>query len=263
MYNTADSLFANGNNTGAKLLFESLIEEYPDSKFAEAAMKNLFSLEQFAGNDYVGFKQYYLTNDSITADTNLEKVGEFLANRCDVQMQNWPQAIDWYENRIINPPSDVDSICAIIDLEDIYLLMENGGEKSSYIGKLPQYKPSSVNRYRTYRDSLIALLPFDHKKMPSKDPSAKLKANELMQNYPNPFSSTSDIWYKLAPNSNRVTIKITDNLGRIRNKINSPDISEGVHKITIDASRLTPGIYQYSLEVNGQTTDTKKMVVIR
>ena len=52
MFNTADSLFSNGNYTSAKLLFESLIELYPVSKFAEAAMKNLFSLEKFAGNDY-------------------------------------------------------------------------------------------------------------------------------------------------------------------------------------------------------------------
>ena len=132
-----------------------------------------------------------------------------------------------------------------------------------YIGKLPQYKPSSLNRYRTYRDSLIALLPLDHKKKPVIEPTSLLKVNELLQNTPNPFSATTDIWFKLAPNCYQVKIKITDNLGRTRNNIGFSDLSEGLHRITVDASGLTPGIYQYSLEVNGQLKDTKKMVVIR
>jgi len=262
MFNTADSLFSKGNYTSAKLLFESLIGQYPDSKFAEAAMKNLFSLEQFAGNDYAGLKQYYLTSDSIIADTNLEKLGEFLANRCDVEMQNWPQTIDWYENRILNPPSDADSICAIIDLEAVYLLMANDSTKSSYIGKLPQYKPTTVVHYRFYRDSLIALLPFKHKHKPLVDPMAKLNANTLLQNNPNPYSEKTDIWYNLGKNCNRAIIVITDYMGKICEKIELSDISEGTHKITIDASGLSPGIYLYSLEVNGRKTDTRKMVVI-
>jgi hypothetical protein len=263
MFNTADSLFLLGNYSGAKLLFVSLIEQYPGSSFAEAAMKNLFSLEQFSGNDYAGLKLYYLTNDSITADTNLGNLGEFLANRCDVKMQNWPQSISWYENRIMNPPSDVDSICAIIDLEALYLLMENDSTKSSYLGKLPQYKPTTVVRYRIYRDSLIALLPFKHPTTPLPTPMTSLKINELLQNNPNPFSTSSDIWYKLDPNCYQAFIKITDFTGRKCNSIKLSESSEGSHKVTIDAYSLNPGIYLYSLEVDGKITDTKKMVVIR
>jgi TolA-binding protein len=263
MYNSADSLFVSGNYVGAKNLYISLIEQYPKSKYSESALKELFYVEQYAGDDYSGLQQYYLTTDSITADPTLSVIAEFLTNRCDVQMKNWPQAISWYQNRIMNPPSDVDSICAIIDLGNIYILMENGGNKPVHIGTLPYYKPTAVNRYRTYRDSLIALLPFKHKKIPLNNQGAQLKTNELLQNEPNPFFTTSDIWYKLAPNCNRVTINITDYLGRIRRSIDPTDNSEGTHKITIDASGLTPGIYYYSLDVNGRKSDTKKMVVIR
>lgn len=263
MFNTADSLFSTGNYTNAKILFKSLIEEYPDSRFAEAAMKDLFSLEQFAGNNYAGLKQYYLTNDSITADTNLEQLGEFMANRCDVKMHNWPQAINWYENRILNPPSNADSICAIIDLGEIYLLMENGGEKSTYTGKLPQYKPSSESHYRSYRESLLSLLPFKHKTKPLPDPLASHSMNELMQNNPNPFSTWTDIWYYLGPNTTQATLTINNCTGQICRRISLSDLTEGAHKYSLDASGLHAGIYFYSLDVSGQRTDTKKMVVMR
>jgi hypothetical protein len=263
MLNNADSLFGTGNYTEAENIYFSIVDLFPHTKSSQSALKELFDVEQYSANNYNTLKQYYLINDSIHADTNLEKLGEFLANRCDVQMHNWSQAINWYENRIMNPPSDVDSICAIIDLEALYLLMENDSTKSSYIVKLPQYKPTTVVRYRIYRDSLIALLPFNHKTTPLTTPITSLKINELLQNNPNPFSTSSDIWYKIDPNCYQAFIKITDFTGRICNLIQLSEFSKGSHKVTIDAYTLNPGIYLYSLEVDGKITDTKKMVVIR
>ena len=81
-----------------------------------------------------------------------------------------------------------------------------------------------------------------------------------MQNSPNPFFTSTDIWYKLAPNCYQASIKITDLTGRICDRIQLSDLSKGSHKITVDAYSLNPGIYLYSLDVNGKTTDTKKMV---
>jgi tetratricopeptide (TPR) repeat protein len=262
MFNMADSLFATGKYSSAKSEYISLIEEYPKSTFSGAALKELFSLEQYVDNNYDGLKQYYLTDDSIQADTILSAIADFLANRSDVRDKNWEQAIDWYENRIMYPPSDADSICAIIDLEDVYLQMNQDSTKSAYIGKLPQYKPTSHLQYRNYRDSLIRLLPFDHKKKSPPDPLAGLKANTLMQNGPNPFSSTTDIWYKLESTTNEAVIVVSNYAGQTYTRISLPDLSEGTHKITFDASSLAAGVYLYSLEVNGRKTDTKKMVVI-
>ena len=263
MLNHADSLFGAGNYIGTENLYLSIVEQFPHTRSSISTLKELLDIEQYTENDFNALKEYYLTNDSINADSALSSVDAFLANRCDVQMENWSPAINWYENRIINPPSEVDSICAIIDLEALYLLMANDSTKSSYIGKLPQYKPTTVVRYRIYRDSLIALLPFKHKTKPLSDPMSSLKMNELLQNNPNPFSTSSDIWYKLAPNCNQASIKITDFTGRICNLIQLSDLSEGSHKVIVNAYSLNPGIYLYSLEVNGKITDTKKMVVIR
>ena len=66
----------------------------------------------------------------------LFNVAAFLATRCHVQERNWQPAIDWYEDRIENPPSYQDSVFAVIDLGDIHLMMAAdtlGGAKGMHI----------------------------------------------------------------------------------------------------------------------------------
>ena len=263
MYKTGDSLFYAGNFVGAKNLYISLIEQYPKSRYSQATMKELFGVEQFATNDYQGLKHYYLTDDSIVADSILSKTGAFLANRCDVVLENFESAISWYEDKIQNSKFAEDSICAIIDLEAIYLQMDNGGQKEIHIGRLQQYIPTSQERYYSYRDSLLALMPFDHKKNFLEKKVNGLKPGELLQNQPNFFSITTDIYYKLASNCSYVDLEITDNLGRIRRMIHLTDITAGIHKVVFTPDELCSGMYQYSLLVDGNLTDTKKMVFIK
>ncbi len=38
-------------------------------------------------------------------------------------MENYPDAITWFENDILNPPPLDDSVFSLIDLSDTYLLM--------------------------------------------------------------------------------------------------------------------------------------------
>ena len=264
MFNTGDSLFRAGNFLEAKNQFVSLIEQYPDSKYSQDAMKELFGIEKFVTNNYLGLKQYYLTNDSIVADSALSKIGAFLANRCDVVLEELESAIAWYEDQILNPKSSEDSIFAIIDLEDILLQMENEGNKAAYVSHLQQFTPSSAQEYSSFRDSLLALIPFDHKKDGGLERTIKgLKPGELLQNQPNPFTTNTDIYYKLGSNCSRVELKITDILGRIRKKVLLTDNTVGIHKVKFNPEEFNNGVYQYSLVVDGNLLDTKKMIFIK
>jgi hypothetical protein len=264
MYNTGDSLFSTGNFNDAKDMFISLIEQYPQTRYAQSAMKQLLGVERYTTNDYLGLKQFYLSNDSIVADTTLSRIGEFLANRCDVVLEDLESAIVWYEDAIQAPNSPEDSIFAIIDLEDIYLQMDNVGNKATHVGRLQQFVPSSAEEYSSYRDSLLALIPFDHNKDSGLGKTIKgLKPGELVQNQPNPFTTTTDIYYRLGSNCSRVELKITDILGRIRKKILLTANTVGVHKVEFNPEELHSGVYQYSLVVDGNLLDTKKMIFIK
>jgi hypothetical protein len=263
MFLAADSLFANGNYTGAKLLFKSLIDQYPDSKYSEASMKNLFSLEKFEANNYSELKQYFLTNDSIIGDTLLSKVGQFLANRCDVELLNWSNAISWYEDIVQEPENESDSICAIIDLEDIYLMQENEGLKSTRNGCVSIFNRAAEKLYRNKRNSLLSLLPVAHKKSLISNFIEPQENSIVSQNFPNPISTHTEFYYQLRETQANVAVRITDIFGNTRETISGLEGSTGRHKVVIKELTLPNGVYQYSLVVNGKIIETKKMVVLK
>lgn len=260
MYNTAMSDDSIGDYSDAKSVFQLLVETYPKSTFALAAMKQLFEIEPYAGNNFSNLKVFYLTNDSILADTTLTQLGDFLANKCDVQMQNYGSAISWYENRIQNSTDPNDSVFAIIDLGHLYTIMDTTGNRPTFIGSMPQYKPKSKAKYVIYRDSLIDLLPFP--KDPLKKSITKLQSGQLLQNVPNPSNSSTDIYFKLF-GATDASIRIYNSWGQLKQILPITDLKDGTQKITFDTSILPAGIYEYTLTINDKRTDTKKMVVIR
>jgi tetratricopeptide (TPR) repeat protein len=261
LFNTAEEKFDQKNYSGAQADFKYLVEQYPESIYAIASLKRLFSLEQYFTNDYYMLKEYYLTNDSIITDSSLTKTGDFLANQCNVKLENWEDAIAWYENRILEPPSFADSIYSIIDLGNIYFLMENG-QKSSYVGNMPQYKPVSVEQFEEDRDYLLSLLPGDKLSETMKESINALKTGELLQNVPNPFNNTTQIWYKLEDEAS-VSLSVYDYTGKKVSAINPGKQDKGSHFMEFSSEGLPSGIYFYTLEVNGKLSDSKKMTVMR
>ncbi len=262
LYNSATGSFEAGSYLVAKNQFQLLIQVYPKSKFAEAAIKELLRLEKFVTNDFVELRQYFLTNDSITSDTILSKIGEYAANQCDVQLENWPQAISWYENKILNPSCLEDSVFAIIDLGYVYFLIENQGLKSAYSGNLKQFIPETKEKYFKHRDYLLSLLPGETMSDKLRNDLTNLTNGSLLQNVPNPFTTSTQIWYKVEKQAH-VTISVTDLTGKEIQKIEQGLKDKGTHKADFVNSGLTSGTYFYSLELDGKRSDTKKMVIMR
>lgn len=79
------------------------------------------------------------------------------------------------------------------------------------------------------------------------------------QNYPNPFSRTTNISYELVNNSD-VSISVMDLTGRVVMDINQGYQASGMHHIQLDASGLDAGIYLYTLKAGG-FTETRRMTV--
>ena len=83
----------------------------------------------------------------------------------------------------------------------------------------------------------------------------------LSQNYPNPFNPTTTIKYSL-PNSEFVTIKIYDLLGKEISTLVSEQFSKGNHQIIWNASEFSSGVYFYSIEA-GDFKQTRKLVLMK
>ncbi len=82
----------------------------------------------------------------------------------------------------------------------------------------------------------------------------------LKKNAPNRFRSNSTISYYIPDNSGHAQIRITDAAGRIIKTFNA---AKGGGTITIRSGELAAGYYNYTLYINNNMVDTKKMVLIK
>ncbi len=263
MFNNATLLVEQQDYTGAKAGYQQVITQYPATKFAQASLKELVHLEKLEGNDYSSLKSYYETEPAIQNNPELIKLADFLANRCNLKLENWPDAISWFEDVIQNPEAVEDSIFAIIDLGYTYWLMENGGMKSSnYVGAMPQYKFATVQAFEENRDWLLSLLPGDDLNLTEsmKRKVEALNSGKLLQNIPNPFSGKTKIFYKLEKEV-FVTIHVYDYTGKLIKTYNEGTKPEGAHNVEFNSKGLPTGMYFYSIDVNGVRSDSKKMIV--
>lgn len=84
--------------------------------------------------------------------------------------------------------------------------------------------------------------------------------NILYQNTPNPFKEKTTIHFKLADNVQNASICIFDMSGKMLKKF---PVSSGMESIAVAGYELGEGLFLYSLIVNGQEIDTKRMLIIK
>ena len=83
----------------------------------------------------------------------------------------------------------------------------------------------------------------------------------LEQNHPNPFNPSTEIGFSLPQNRN-VKITVYNSIGqKVATLINS-ELQAGNHKVNFDASKLTSGIYFYTME-SGNFVQTKKLLLMK
>ena len=83
----------------------------------------------------------------------------------------------------------------------------------------------------------------------------------LSQNYPNPFTSITNIEFDL-PTAAHTRIAVYDMLGRRVSTLVDEVRAAGANQVAFDASNLASGTYFYRLE-SGSTVETRTMVLVR
>jgi hypothetical protein len=91
------------------------------------------------------------------------------------------------------------------------------------------------------------------------EPNEALDAESVSQNYPNPFSQISEVWVNLK-HSAELSLDVIDIMGKKVFEVKAGKVAAGQHKMVIDASELTSGIYFYAVKA-GDSRITKKMIV--
>lgn len=87
-------------------------------------------------------------------------------------------------------------------------------------------------------------------------------AYRLDQNYPNPFNPSTAISFQLSAVS-KVKLAIFDLLGREVATLVDGVREPGAYKVSFNAGGLTSGVYFYTLQADGATIQTKKMLLLK
>ena len=85
-----------------------------------------------------------------------------------------------------------------------------------------------------------------------------LSGNRLYQNTPNPFKEQTIIRFSLADDVQDASICIFDMTGKTIRKL---PVSSGMNSVSVGGYELGEGMFLYSLIVNGQEIDTKRMII--
>ena len=84
--------------------------------------------------------------------------------------------------------------------------------------------------------------------------------NVLFQNTPNPFKENTTIRFHLADDAQNAAICIFDMTGKMLKKLS---VSQGMESVSIAGYELGEGMFLYTLMVNGQEIDTKRMIITK
>ncbi|MDT3696854.1 MAG: T9SS type A sorting domain-containing protein [Ignavibacterium sp.] len=161
--------------------------------------------------------------------------------RCELQDGNHKYHNDWNANLGNNPNFvSVDSGATLTSLTG-YLYFSH-----SYYKLVPRITDDFNNYTVVSVDDQSNLIPGSF---------------TVNQNYPNPFNPSTVISYSI-PNEAFVTVKVYNVLGQEVATLLNDIQSAGVHKINFNASKLSSGIYFYSVKADNHS-DVKKMILMK
>jgi tetratricopeptide (TPR) repeat protein len=174
------------------------------------------------------------------------------------ETEGFTQAIDYYENILMNNPAFQDSCYAVIDLGDTYL--ESNG---SYRGQLSEYVPTSSIVHQQTRDTLLRSISQLYVTDGSSNTAPQLK---LLGNYPNPFNPTTTIRFQMKTDSN-VKIEIYNIKGQKVSTILNENRLAGLNSVVWNGkdsrnASVASGVYFYRIECDG-SKKTAKMLLLK
>jgi tetratricopeptide (TPR) repeat protein len=257
LYNQASTYFKAGNYDSAQIFYDSLVINYNHSSFSKAALKDMFALEQFTGNQYGNLKTWYKTNDSILSDTSLTRLAGYLANKCDIELGNYQIAFNWFDSVIVNPYSFEDSIFAVIDRD--FLSLQTGSNALKEISFNWKGIPNSYDEFKLKSNYLISLLPGELKsEAENKKNITGGKNAKILSIAPNPFKDNTQIRFEILLEG-IIGLKVCDLRGRTLKTIPKSKLTPGEYSLELKLTGTENGIYLVSLVHNGVVTDTRKI----
>ena len=83
--------------------------------------------------------------------------------------------------------------------------------------------------------------------------------HKVSQNFPNPFSSTSEVTVEVAEDA-QLSMEVVNLVGQTVQHVDKGFVNAGTHSLEISGTNLETGVYFYNVHINDETI-TKKMII--
>ncbi|NOR45427.1 MAG: T9SS type A sorting domain-containing protein, partial [Candidatus Delongbacteria bacterium] len=240
-----------GKHDKAIHFYEKIIDKYPDSEEATIAYAKLpesYYEEEMALEPLIA-----IYDENLESEDNInKKFFKEMKVATYIKGKKYDEAIAISEEMLAEADSEEEEILCEIDIAIAIMLKDN--ESKSGI--------SSIDQRNKLNDLYSKLGSGDEEVKTDITETALPSEFALYQNYPNPFNPTTEISYALSQDAN-VSIKVYSSNGSLVADLVNASQSIGNHSVTFDASKLSNGIFYYSLVANGNVVSTKKMLLLK
>jgi hypothetical protein len=254
----AYELKASNNLAQARTVCLNLINNYPDYSVSYNAL-NLLQ-ETYSDNELSSKKDIYSTifNNKVKKDL-YATAGLILAN---IDKENKVKHIDDVINNYTGQPVVE---LALFDKFVYYNFEKQDRDNSLAISKeldaLFPLSRAAIDAHKILGDMEYYNIKVNDEKALQKTTNITPTEYTLVGNYPNPFNPTTRINYQL-PKEGLVSLKVYDILGREVASLVNETQNAGNYSVPFDASKLSSGIYIYTIHAN-DFIQSKKMNLVK
>lgn len=238
--------------------YMELIESFPDSPEAIASIQRLPVCRIGYSGSLYDLESYLNTLAEESENNTLSHLASENAIRCITLRGDYSDAISVYDDIIENPISAEDAICAMIDRENVLMLLAMSGPGTA------SNNGDTKLLYSQYKEKINELaemlLNGEISEGTQDDLEILPDSYGLMKAYPNPFNATAQIQYKVKQLSS-VNITVYSVTGEEVCTLEDGIKYAGEFRHTWDANGLASGVYFIKYDVKPINGGSSQMSV--
>jgi hypothetical protein len=257
LYSDAMTALSVKDDSTAKSNLKTLILKHPDSKLAHISVQHLLDIEKRNGHNYLELQEFYQSIISADYPQHIQTLCDEYWNKCNLCIENYPEAIGWYIDKINNPLSFSNAMFALIELNYTYLQLDEG-IRAAFIDPQYCFMPLTCENYSQTRDQLINMSCYA---------GFSVKKDVLAQSLPHLFNADITISFNL-PQESMVNLTICDAKGEEVACLINEKLKKGEHTAVwqgVDdaGNPVEAQMYAYVLKVNGTTEREKRFLLLQ
>jgi hypothetical protein len=277
-YEEAGILESEGYYTEALELYTTILSEQLEEEkgFWMNCIDRTFNLSLQLDENLNNLIQFYdtftLNIPEFVPTEERDELSDFVINyqkKANIEMRNYQEAADIVIVRIEEPTSTVDSLFAVMELENIYFLASTENGRANVSTSFPQHEPEDCKQLRIWHDEHWEVLS---KLLGLEENTEEIEQNiplvpVLHNNYPNPFNPETTIKFSI-PEDSKVKLTIYNIKGQKVKTLVNDELEKGIHEVLWTGKNdnnksVASGVYFYKFDVNDKTRSVKKCLMLK